>query len=129
MSNSRNNLSRSARVSHCRLFASGPFKNVYAGHYTGGARAGEACVAKESKSGSVYEAAYFEEELTIICRTQQLIDDWHDAAIINKRILLNTPQIWIYRTTGTKAPVEPTFGPTGLGPDRICSFFYLRRRG
>lgn len=96
-----------ATVNKARLFASGTFKNVYAGNYTEGARAGQECVSKEFKTGSVYEAHYFEEELNIIRHTQAVINDWHDARVIDKRILLNTPAIWTETETGAKALVEP----------------------
>ncbi|KAI0453601.1 kinase-like domain-containing protein [Xylaria acuta] len=107
MSNSRNNKSTMATIDQDRLFASGTFKNVYAGKYEKGARAGQACVAKEFKTGSVYETHYFEEEMNIIRCTQEVIDCWNDAGVIDKRVLLNTPRIWTCKETGTKALVEP----------------------
>lgn len=49
-------------------------------------------MAKEFKTGSVYESHYFVEEMNIIKRTQQqVINDWHSANIIHRKILLNTP--------------------------------------
>ncbi|KAI1733652.1 kinase-like domain-containing protein [Xylaria scruposa] len=107
MSNSRNNNATAASIDHYQLFASGAFKNVYAGQYTEGVRAGQNCVAKEFKTGSPYEEHYFEQEMNIIHRTQRVIDDWNNAGIIDKRVLLNNPQIWTYRSCGTKALVEP----------------------
>ncbi|KAJ7251138.1 kinase-like domain-containing protein [Mycena haematopus] len=59
------------------------------------------------KTGSVYEAHYFEEELNIISRTQTVIDAWHAERIIDRDILLNTPEIWVYETTGVQNLVEP----------------------
>ncbi|KAI0478318.1 kinase-like domain-containing protein [Xylaria cf. heliscus] len=107
MSNARTNDSTKATINKAWLFASGTFKNVYAGTYIEGARAGQECVSKEFKTGSVYEAHYFKEELNIIRRTQAVIDAWHDARVIDKRILLNTPAIWTYTETGGKSLVEP----------------------
>lgn len=107
MSNARTNRSTEAEIYRDQLFASGTFKNVYAGEYVNGARAGQECVSKEFKTGSVYEEHYFKEELNIIRRAQAVIDDWHDARVINKRILLNTPTIWTYTETGVKNLVEP----------------------
>ncbi|RYP79084.1 hypothetical protein DL771_000062 [Monosporascus sp. 5C6A] len=89
------------------LFASGNFKNVKRGEYTAGDRIGQECVAKEFKTGSVFEDHYFKEELAIIDRTQKIIDSWHDAGIINRTIVLNTPEIWEYEYTGHKVLVEP----------------------
>ncbi|KAI1751538.1 kinase-like domain-containing protein [Xylaria castorea] len=107
MSNSRNNDATSAAINTAELFASGTFKNVYAGKYTVGTRVGQECVAKEFRTGSVYEQHYFEEEMNIIRCTQEVIDDWHDAGIIDKRVLLNKPAIWTYRVTGAKTLIEP----------------------
>ncbi|KAI0188911.1 kinase-like domain-containing protein [Xylaria flabelliformis] len=106
MSNSRNNDSRSAFIND-QVFASGTFKNVYAGRYNVGTRAGQECVAKEFKTGSVYEKHYFEQEMNVIRRTQRVIDNWHSAGIIDKRVLLNNPQIWTDRETGAKVQIEP----------------------
>ncbi|KAI1359161.1 kinase-like domain-containing protein, partial [Xylaria arbuscula] len=107
MSNSMTNNSTRARIDLSYLLASGTFKNVYAGRYTRGSRKGQGCVSKEFKTGSVYEDHYFKEEMNIIRRTQRIIDDWHDARIINRRVLLNTPAIWVQLDTGIKALVEP----------------------
>lgn len=107
MSYSRTNDSHSADIDKTKIFASGAFKNVWKGTYTVGSRKGQPCVAKEFKTGSVYDEHYFEEELNIIRRTQIIIDDFHAARIIDKTIFLNTPQIWTYNDDGTKTLVEP----------------------
>ncbi|KAI0973660.1 kinase-like domain-containing protein [Xylaria arbuscula] len=97
MSQSRHNHSTSASIDRTYLFASGTFKNVYEGQYIEGRRAGERCVAKEFKESSPYEEKYFEEEMKIIRTSQKIIDDWHDAGIVRNHILLNIPEIWVYR--------------------------------
>ncbi|KAI0434454.1 MHCK/EF2 kinase [Xylaria sp. FL1042] len=107
MSNSRENNSTRATIHRSELFASGTFKNVYEGRYTAGGRAGERCVAKEFKTGSVYEEHYFNEEMNIIRCSQKVVDDWHAADLIDKRILLNTPEIWTYEGSGAKSLIEP----------------------
>ncbi|KAJ6497436.1 kinase-like domain-containing protein [Mycena sanguinolenta] len=107
MSYSRENNATSATVDRSAVFAAGTFKNVWKGTYTGGARKGQPCVAKEFKTGSVYEAYYFEEELNIIRRTQRVVDAWHAQRIIDRDIFLNTPSIWYYTDTGVNALVEP----------------------
>lgn len=89
------------------LFASGTFKNVYAGCYIEGTRAGQRCVSKEFKTPSDYEVYYFEEEMNIIRCTQKIIDDWHNANLTNKRVVLNTPEIWEQFYTGRHRLVEP----------------------
>lgn len=98
----RANIDRSAGI-----FAQGTFKNVWRGTYTEGARAGQPCVAKEFKTGSVYEEHYFAEEMSIIARAQKVIDKWHEEKPINRKILLNTPGIWTYTTTKHKVLIEP----------------------
>ncbi|KAF8861838.1 kinase-like protein [Acephala macrosclerotiorum] len=111
MSNSRTNNATRANIEKNNIFASGAFKNVWAGTYTEGARSGQRCVAKEFKTGSVFEDHYFEEEMNIIRRTQKIIDDFDNAKIITGRqILLNTPAIWTYEETGHKALIEPMIG-------------------
>ncbi|SPO03578.1 related to protein kinase [Cephalotrichum gorgonifer] len=106
MSNRRLNNATRADI-YGDIFAQGTFKNVWRGTYTEGARAGQACVSKEFKTGSVFEDHYFEQELSIIGRTQKIIDAWHDADIIERRIVLNTPAIWEYEVSGHKCLVEP----------------------
>ncbi|RYP80011.1 hypothetical protein DL770_006413 [Monosporascus sp. CRB-9-2] len=103
---SRNNDATRANIEG-GLFASGNFKNVKRGVYTAGERIGQECVAKEFKTGSVFEDHYFNEELAIIDRTQKIIDNWHDAGIIDRTIVLNTPTIWVYENSGHKVLVEP----------------------
>lgn len=62
-------------------------------------------MSKEFKTGSVYEKHYFHEELEIIRRTQEIVDDFHTASIIpGREIIVNTPAIWTYENSaGTKA--------------------------
>lgn len=107
MSCVRNNNSTAADINRDRLFATGTFKNVWQGRYIAGARTGEACVAKEFKTSSVFEDHYFQEELNIVDRAQNIIDNWHAANIVNRRIVMSRPQIWQYRRNGRKALVEP----------------------
>ncbi|KAI0401052.1 kinase-like domain-containing protein [Xylaria palmicola] len=107
MANARENRANEAIIDFTRSFASGSFMNVYAGLYTEGVRAGQACVAKEFKTGSVYQARYFAAEMGIIRRTQGIIDDWNDAGVTAGRILLNRPEIWEDVGTGEMNLVEP----------------------
>jgi hypothetical protein len=107
MSNKRTNNATKATIDTSSIFARGTFKNVWQGRYTKGIRTGQKCVAKEFKTGSVFEAHYFEEELNVISRAQKIIDNWHNASIINQRIILNTPEIWTYIESGVKNLVEP----------------------
>jgi len=107
MSNKRTNNATKATIDTSSVFAHGTFKNVWQGRYTKGIRTGQKCVSKEFKTGSVFEAHYFEEELNVISRAQKIIDSWHNASIINQRIILNRPEIWTYMDSGIKSLVEP----------------------
>ncbi|KAI9644947.1 hypothetical protein NHQ30_006982 [Ciborinia camelliae] len=108
-SNRRTNDSTEANIYRGNIFASGTFKNVWEGRYTSGSRDDQRCVAKEFKSGSVFEKSYFDGELRIISRAQAIIDDFNAAHILpgpNVNILLNTPAIWTYEG-GPLTLVEP----------------------
>ncbi|KAF7343046.1 Kinase-like protein [Mycena venus] len=107
MSYARRNNATRANIDQSHVFATGTFKNVWKGVYTVGARTGQACVAKEFKTGSVYERRYFEEEMNVIRLTQDIIDAWHAERIINREIYLNTPEIWTMISTGVKVLLEP----------------------
>ncbi|TVY68631.1 Alpha-protein kinase vwkA [Lachnellula suecica] len=109
MSNTRINNSTEATVEVDAIFGSGTFKNVWAAKYTNGPRKDQRCVAKEFKTGSVFEAHYFDEELNIITRTQTIVDNFSNAGILGaaRKILLNTPEVWTYVESGKKALVEP----------------------
>jgi len=107
MSYRRTNDSSECIVHRERIFASGTFKNVWEGTYTEGPRHGQPCVAKEFKTGSVFEDHYFQEELAIVRHTQKILDDWHATSATNRHIYLNTPEIWQNVDEGTKCLVEP----------------------
>jgi hypothetical protein len=124
MSYSRVNSSTRALIVNDKIFASGTFKDVWKGVYTNGPRKGEPCVAKEFKTGSVFEEHYFQEELSIVERTQRIIDDFAAAKVLeNGRIFLNTPEIWTFDGTNEKCLTEPMIenfekfnGNTGWAP-------------
>ncbi|KAF7936850.1 hypothetical protein EAE99_002199 [Botrytis elliptica] len=113
MSHRRTNKSTTAEIVTSSIFASGTFKNVWAGHYTSGERNGQACVSKEFKSGSVYEDHYFSEELEIMRRTQQIVDNFQTAGFLpGREIIVNRPAIWRFeggpgRRAGQLSLVEP----------------------
>ncbi|KAL2064185.1 hypothetical protein VTL71DRAFT_4679 [Oculimacula yallundae] len=109
MSNSRGNNSTTADIYTDIIFNSGTFKNVWEGLYTAGAREGQRCVAKEFKTGSVYEKSFFEEEMNVIRSTQLIIDHFADSGVLGngRGIILNTPEIWTYDNTDAKVLIEP----------------------
>jgi hypothetical protein len=107
----RENDASKAEINLDVLFAQGAFKNVYKGKYTIGERAGQECVCKMFKSGSVYEDSYFENELKVVHKALEIINRFNDDQIIDKRIWLNKPDIWTFvkgsSREGQKNLMEP----------------------
>ncbi|PMD12136.1 hypothetical protein NA56DRAFT_713469 [Hyaloscypha hepaticicola] len=103
MSYSRANSSTRAVIVNDKTFASGTFKEVWEGVYTDGPRKSEPCAVKAFKTGSVFEEHYIQEKLSILERTQRIIDDFAAAKVIeNGRIFLHTPEIWTFDDTKEK---------------------------
>ncbi|OQR88425.1 hypothetical protein THRCLA_10336, partial [Thraustotheca clavata] len=109
----RENNATKATIDKSYIFAQGGFKNVYKGRYTKGKRAGQACVSKEFKTGSVFEESYFKHELKVVAKALELINSFNDTGIINKKIWLNNPTIWTYEVSEEKSLVEPMIANFG----------------
>ncbi|KAF3901735.1 hypothetical protein AA313_de0201197 [Arthrobotrys entomopaga] len=118
---SRENNASRASIDTSKIYGSGAFKNVYAGIYTIGARKGEACVAKEFKTGCVVEDHYFNEELNICAKTQKIIDAFNEDSIMNKEIHLNTPTVWTYMEGSSKAGHKTLIEPMILNFEKFNS--------
>ena len=107
----RENNATRANINTSVLFAEGAFKNVYKGKYTQGDRSGEECVCKIFKSGSVYEDSYFENELKVVDKALEIINQFNKDGIINKSIWLNMPTVWTFlegsSRAGEKNLIEP----------------------
>lgn len=103
----RQNNATSARIDNTIISATGSFKNVYKGKYTEGERAGEDCVSKIFKSGSVFEESYFAVEMKVVARALQVINNFNADRIINKSIWLNEPTVWTYVESKEKSLIEP----------------------
>ncbi len=107
----RENNATEAEVYDATIFAQGTVKNVYKGKYLIGERAGEECVFKSFKSGSVFEDFYFQEELKMIEKAHEIINNFNKNKIIRQTILLNKPEIWTFSPgstrEGEKVLVEP----------------------
>lgn len=107
----RENNATEATVTTANLFAEGAFKNVYKGEYTKGQRAGEACVGKMFKSGSVFAASFFDAELRVVEKALEINASFNRDEIINKRIWFNNPSVWTFLKgsgrEGEKVLVEP----------------------
>jgi hypothetical protein len=93
------------------MYASGSFKNVYKGKYIDGERAGEYCVCKSFKSGSVFEESYFQVELQVVEKALEIINTFNKGKVIDQTIWLNKPGIWTFvpgsEREGEKMLVEP----------------------
>jgi hypothetical protein len=95
------------------MLSSGTFKNVYKGKYLIGERAGEECVWKSFKSGSVFEESFFEAELRVVEKALKIINSFNKNKVINQTIWLNKPGIWTSKSSSTvrkvneKVMVEP----------------------
>ncbi|KAK7716907.1 transcription-associated protein 1 [Diaporthe eres] len=108
MAYSRHNKSTSTTIRDTRFpFARGSFKNVWRGHYTNGPRQGEECVTKTFKTGSVFEAHFFELEMTVIEETQEIINAWNNARLFHTPVMLSHPEIFAFVDNGEKALTEP----------------------
>lgn len=126
---SRNNNASRAEVQTSVIFAQGAFKNVYKGTYTVGERKGEECVCKIFKSGSVFEDSYFKNELKVVDKALEIINEFNRDRLINQNIWLNMPTVWTvteesYRA-GEKSLIEPMIpnfekfnSNTGWTPDK-----------
>lgn len=100
-----------AHVARNKHFAEGAFRYVYRGKFTTGPRAGEACVAKEFKTGCVYEETFFQDDIKAVQKAGEIIKDFNECSGISKPIYINEPEVWTYAQgsswVGQKTLVEP----------------------
>ena len=129
----RKNDSYEARIDRSYVFAQGAFKIVYKGVYIEGKRAGQSCVSKEFKSGSVYEASYFANELKVVQRTLGIVRKFNSANFINRPVWVNIPAVWECKDNyGRKSLIEPMIenfekfnSNTGWTPHYMCDWAEL----
>lgn len=100
-------------------FAAGAFRLVHRGKYTKGMRAGEACVVKSFKTGSVFENSFFAADVQIVDKAAEIIDLFNKKmhGKTGYRIFLNRPEVWSQLTgeqqkIGQKMLVEPMIDGT-----------------
>lgn len=109
----RENNSNKASIYTEKLYASGAFKNVFRGRYTHGTRAGQECVCKIFKTGSVFEESYFQVDLAVAKKALEIVNSFNDAKIVSSqtRIWLNKPEVWMFESrnsrNGEKNIIEP----------------------
>lgn len=98
----RHNNSSTARFKAkalARPFASGSFRWVAKGHYTGGPRDGEACVCKWFKEGSVgedTEREFYDADIATSRKAIGIIRRWNEMNVIPEVIRVNLPEIWAF---------------------------------
>lgn len=83
---------------------SGTFRDVYLQRYTRGPRRGELCVKQRFKTGSVYEAEYFKNDLKMTEVAADIIKKFVKE-VPGTRIFLNEPEVW-YGKRGTHGKRE-----------------------
>ncbi|XP_057375807.1 alpha-protein kinase 1-like [Daphnia carinata] len=106
----RENKSTDAQINIHTIFASGAFKNVYKGNYIKGERAGQECVCKIFKAGSVFEASYFQAELNVVAKALEIVNRFNRGKNIDQNIWLNQPDVWVFlagERKGEKVMIEP----------------------
>lgn len=85
-------------------FAEGAFRWVAKGVYTAGPRRGEPCVCKWFKnSGLSYEEKYFQHDIKAVDKAMELISQWNQARIVDRRIQMNRPEVWTFKRGSTFA--------------------------
>jgi hypothetical protein len=89
----RENDARTARINPRSIVGQGSFKIVCSGEYIDGDRNGQPCVAKSMRAPLSFAKA-FDKELEIIQKARELIKKFNDSKIIDKRVLLNIPEVW-----------------------------------
>ena len=130
---SRGNNATTANADTSSIYATGAFKNVYKGKYTEGERAGQECVCKIFKSGSVFQESFFQVELQVVAKTLEIVNRFNKCKLVDKPIWLNQPEIWTFlpgsSREGEKALVEPMISNfekfnsnTGWTPDETSAW-------
>lgn len=77
-------------------FASGAFRWVARGRYTKGNRAGQACVCKWFKTGSVFEDDYFSLDIKAVDKALEMVNRFNQLNIVTKMIKVNIPEVWTF---------------------------------
>jgi hypothetical protein len=107
----RLNQSKEAEVDMGYLYRQGGFKNVFKGEYVKGPAKGQPCVHKLFKTGAVFEASFFDNEMMVVQKTIELVDKWNEAQFIDEVIYVVQPSIWVFypgsEFEGQKVLVEP----------------------
>lgn len=92
--------------------ASGEFRDVWVGTYTQGPRKGERSVSKKFKTGAVFEARFFADDIKAVDKAAEIIeafnrDNQDRGGKVAEMIYLTKPKVWTERGTGQKVLVEP----------------------
>lgn len=94
-------------------FAEGGFRWVAKGEYTEGNRAGEECVCKWFKTGTVSQSIFFDLDIKAMNKALDLSKEWNSRLYIEQTIQINIPEVWTFDNqsgpglAGTKVLQEP----------------------
>ncbi|KAK4465919.1 kinase-like domain-containing protein [Cladorrhinum samala] len=88
-------------------FASGAFRWVAKGRYTEGSRAGQACVCKWFKTGTVFEEDFFALDIKAVGKALEIVNRFNQLNVVDKTIKINVPEVWTFdRLSGSWAGVK-----------------------
>lgn len=111
MSPCRQNRSSQGIVARDEIIGEGSFKRVYKGRYTEGKRKGQPQATKELILNTPYTSTVFDHDIEVSRRSAEILEAWNDSGFINKRIVINIPEVWVYtresRIPGVTHLVEP----------------------
>ncbi|KAL8404396.1 hypothetical protein RB594_009298 [Gaeumannomyces avenae] len=77
-------------------FASGAFRWVAKGSYTGGPRQGQASVLKWFKTGAVFEDDYFVLDIKASGKALEIVNRFNQLGVVDKAVKVNVPQVWVF---------------------------------
>jgi len=77
-------------------FASGSFRWVAKGVYTAGNRAGQTCVCKWFKTGSVMEKHFYDADIAAANEAVRLLTKRNSKGLINRMVKINLPEVWAF---------------------------------
>lgn len=75
-------------------FAQGSFRWVARGRYTAGSRAGEPCVGKWFKSGTVFSEEFFRSDIKAVDKALEIVTKFNAAGLVDMVVRVNIPEVW-----------------------------------
>lgn len=75
-------------------FAQGSFRWVARGRYTAGPRAGQPCVGKWFKSGTVFSEEFFRSDIKAVDKALEIVTKFNAAGLVDMVVRVNIPEVW-----------------------------------